>query len=666
MKPHEFFLSMNTIYKLKNISASEILIVLLAIFCFSYSLYVAINYATQIPLDLHSFRQTQTALTAYWLVKNGFSFAYETPVAGPPWSIPFEFPLYQYIVALASQITKYSLNATGRVVSFLFLALCLIPARSITKNLNLSQWVFYIFAALLFSSPLYLYWGRTFMIETAAVFFSIAAIKYFIDIVQAKNTLKNSFLFLGFISLSILQKATTGLPVLALLSFAYVLLNIKDAESLKAFLLSKKIMLALVYFGIPLLIGIAWTLYTDQIKSLNDLGIELTSSALTTWNWGSMSQRLSTSLYSEVIGKRLFERNLSGALGIAILMIALFSHAKKSVKSIIAISILMGLLPLFLFTNLHIVHTYYQTGNLIFIIYAVSVAIGHILMSYFEKKIILFILAAIMVASNYFWFSKDYLAIIKTEFNKANSRDYAVSEILKREIPEEKYFVAFGNRWSSSFAYLAERKSFTVPESFKQYEKISLNPEYFIKETQLGGIVVCLTGVAPNLLDTLIQNLDSLIQWSSNNRHWKIGQTHGCFLAFPEAVALNPSLKLSSTKCEGSIDVAGESQAGKRNYLNIAGWTTISGKQGILSEKVYVTLTKNSEPVFFETVQVNRPDVNTHFGRPNLDYSGFSRIINTNSLAGEYVVGVARLNQGFLEQCQFQKKVSLNNKGFNE
>lgn len=650
---------MSKIYKLKNISASEILIVLLAIFCFSYSLYVAINYATQIPLDYYSFRQTQTALTAYWLVKNGFSFAYETPVAGPPWSIPFEFPVYQYIVALASQITKCSLNATGRVVSFLFLTLCLIPSRSITKNLNLSQWVFYIFAALLFSSPLYLYWGRTFMIETAAVFFSIAAIKYFIDIVQAKNTLKNSFLFLGFISLSILQKATTGLPVLALLSFVYITLKIKEAESIKAFLLSKKIMLALVYFGIPLLIGIAWTLYTDQIKLLNGLGVNLTSSALITWNWGSMSQRLSISLYSDVIWRKLFEQNLSGALGLAILMIALFSHAKKSVKSIVAISALMGLVPLFLFTNLHIIHSYYQTSNLVFIIYAVSVSLGHVLNSYFDKKIILFILTTIMVASNYFWFSKEYLAIIRTEYNKENSRDYSISEILKREIPEGKYFVAFGNDWSSSFAYLAERKSFTVPGFFKQYEEISLNPEHFIEDTHLGGVVVCPSGGRPTPAD--------LLQWSSNNRHWKIGQAHGCYLAFPEAASMNKPLKLSSTKCQGNIDFAGESQAGNRNFLNIAGWTTISGKLGILPEKVYITLTKkNSEPIYFETVQVNRPDINTHFGRPNSDDAGFSRIIITNSLAGEYVVGVARLTQGVLEQCQFQKKVSLNNRGFNE
>src|SRR5690242_6357999 len=48
--------------------------------------------------DLHQFRQTQTAITAYWMAKGGPWLAYETPVLGYPWSIPFEFPVYQYLL----------------------------------------------------------------------------------------------------------------------------------------------------------------------------------------------------------------------------------------------------------------------------------------------------------------------------------------------------------------------------------------------------------------------------------------------------------------------------------------------------------------------------------------------------------------------------------------
>lgn len=525
---------MKKLYKIKNCSLAEALLISLATVCFIYSLFISIKYANQALLDQYSFRQTQTALTAYWLVKNGFSLAYETPVAGPPWSIPFEFPIYQYIVALVSQVTNFSLDATGRVVSFVFLALCLVPVRAITKNLNLSDYVFYIFAALLFSSPLYLYWGRTFMIETAAIFFSIAAIKYFIDIAQARNTVKYSSLYLFFIILSILQKATTGFPVLAILGLVYFFLSIKELQLniannklLTNTFIAKKVMLALLYFALPLAIGIIWTLYTDQIKSLNGLGLNLTSSALNSWNWGSVSQRLSSDLYIQVIWKRMFMQNLSGVLGVAILFIGLFSSAKNSLKLIIITSALMGFVPLFLFSNLHIIHNYYQTGNLIFLIFAIAVSLGHVFNNSFDKKVILIILTMLMVASNYYWFSKDYLSVVKTKFNAKNSRDFAIAEILKREIPKDKYFVAFGNDWSSSLAYLAERKSFTVPGFFKDYAKISLNPEHFIDEAHLGGVVLCPSGGHPSLND--------LTKWASNSRRWEIEEVYDCYIAVPEA-----------------------------------------------------------------------------------------------------------------------------------
>ena len=513
---------------IKKHLTNEKLLCLLALACFLYSLYIAIRYANQVPLDFYSFRQTQTALTAYWFAKNGFSLAYETPVAGLPWSIPFEFPIYQYIVAILSKISNLSFDAIGRLVSYLFLVLCLIPARSITKHLHFPPAVFYIFTALLLSSPIYLYWGRTFMIETTALFFSVVAINYFMDIIQSNKSYANQIFFSLFITLSILQKATTGLPILTLLCFSYILLNIKRTRSLKTFLFNKQNIFTLVMcFGVPLFIGIFWTLYTDHIKELSEMGVQLTSKNLQSWNWGTLEQRLSFFLYSDVIWKRIFEQNLSGLLGIGILITALFSNTKNTIKFTIVVAILLGLVPLFLFTNLHIVHLYYQTANIIFLIYAISISLGCVLNHYFGDKYIIFMLTMIMVSSNYFCFSKDYLPITKTVFNNENSRDYAVSDVLKKEVPQGKYFVAFGNDWSSSFAYLSERKSFTVPGFFKHYQEIALHPEHFIDEDHLGAIVLCPTIASPTI--------ENLTLWASTNRNWKISEVQGCYIATPKA-----------------------------------------------------------------------------------------------------------------------------------
>jgi hypothetical protein len=78
------------------------LISVVSIFILAYSIGMAIKYSGQPILDWYTFRQTQTALTSYWMCHGGFKLAYETPVGGYPWALPLEFPLYQYLVAKLS------------------------------------------------------------------------------------------------------------------------------------------------------------------------------------------------------------------------------------------------------------------------------------------------------------------------------------------------------------------------------------------------------------------------------------------------------------------------------------------------------------------------------------------------------------------------------------
>src|ERR1051325_8788424 len=76
--------------------------------------------------DRHGFRQTQTAITSYYLIRGGPFLRYETPVFGRPWSTPFEFPLYQWIVAAASEYFATPLNQTGRFIGLAFFYLSLL------------------------------------------------------------------------------------------------------------------------------------------------------------------------------------------------------------------------------------------------------------------------------------------------------------------------------------------------------------------------------------------------------------------------------------------------------------------------------------------------------------------------------------------------------------
>ena len=68
-------------------------------------------------LDRHDFRQTQTAFTARIYHEDGIDLLHpKLPVLGPPWEVPFEFPLFQAAAALvidAGVAEDLALRATG-------------------------------------------------------------------------------------------------------------------------------------------------------------------------------------------------------------------------------------------------------------------------------------------------------------------------------------------------------------------------------------------------------------------------------------------------------------------------------------------------------------------------------------------------------------------------
>ena len=146
--------------------------------CFSYATYFVVSTSDQLPLDLHGFRQSQTALSAYWLNDSPNLFSYYTPVIGSPWSIPFEFPTYQIIVSFISTLFDFPLVQTGRILSFIFLSLIYFPVRVIVSVFQLDKRVTVILSMLILTSSVYLYWSRAFLIETLALFLTVTYIAF--------------------------------------------------------------------------------------------------------------------------------------------------------------------------------------------------------------------------------------------------------------------------------------------------------------------------------------------------------------------------------------------------------------------------------------------------------------------------------------------------------
>jgi hypothetical protein len=455
-------------------------------------------------LDNYDGRQTQTALTSYWLMRGGPIFAYETPVVGYPWSIPFEFPVYQIIVAVVSRV-GIPLDAAGRIVSFAFFVGCLWPLHVLFRALRFEKAAFPCVAMLFVLSPEYLFWGRTFMIETCALFFSLCWLAYFARY-MADRTAVSAALALVAGSLGILAKSTT-FPAFAVVGGLLFLKECHAAWS--AGLLTKKlrpILLALIVLVVPFLVGGAWTIYSDTVKEANDVGARLTSTALAGWNFGTWEQRISSTLWREVILSRSLKDAFGYAAVPAIALIAA-SFLRRRYFYAALVAVLAFMVPFLVFTNLHIQHSYYQIANGIFIVAAAGLGAAAVMDTGRSRIGLVFLL--LIAAGQLVYFKSAYARLVTGDFTVR--ADFRIAAMARAQTPPGSGLLVLGRDWSSTVGYYAQRKSLTVPDwmRLEYYQRGAVAPQNFLGSVPLGGIIVCTEYVPKDERKNVVEQLVS-------------------------------------------------------------------------------------------------------------------------------------------------------------
>ena len=231
-----------------------------------HALYILIGWFDAPLLDQHAFRQTQTALSALWLQRGGPFFAYETPVVGSPWSIPFEMPIFQLLVAGVANL-GIPLDSAGRLVSFAFLLAAAWPLRMLWRDLELPSVGFPIALALILASPQYVFWSRTFLVESCAWFMALMWLSLFVRFLRNEH-IAHAIAAVSVGLLAVWAKATT-FPAFALVGGLLVLPRFwrwlradRDLRGL-ASLVGITAVLALPFAG-----GVAWVHFSDSVKRL--------------------------------------------------------------------------------------------------------------------------------------------------------------------------------------------------------------------------------------------------------------------------------------------------------------------------------------------------------------------------------------------------------------
>lgn len=527
-----------TLRRIGNAAVWSYAVYLLAAAAFLFCTYIALRYIHQPLADSYAFRQTQTALTSFWMLKEGWALAYQTPVAGFPWAIPFEFPIYQSLVAAIVAVSGSQLEAAGRFVSYAFLMACAWPAFALSKRLDLPKSVPWVFCVLLWTSPINVYWGRTFMIETAALFFTLACLPYALDLIRRVGGWRSATWFVVFASAAVLQKSTTGGPVLLFLFMAAVFVQVRQTGlSLRAV---RNVLYPVAVICIPLAIGLAWAHYADLVKMANPFGSQLTSKALGTWNFGTVQQKLDPETWRLVVWERSISWNAGGWLGVALLLLPWLggpAHRRLAWLSLAALALF--LLPVLIFTNLHFVHEYYQVACVAFLLGALAIVIGGWLEKSTGIMLIVPVVTLAIVLSNLAVFSKSYGIVAARTLDELDPRSvqsYKVGRYLRDNTPPGSGLVIFGQSYSSEIAFQSQRKTMTADTWFREYDDVWRLPQKYLGNVKLSAILVCpeLEGF-PKTME--FPNIVTLRQRLENEPHWIHRSVHGCeLLLSPKAL----------------------------------------------------------------------------------------------------------------------------------
>ena len=291
----------------------------------------------------NEFRQTQTALTTLFVQREGnFTLAYPTPVLGKPWSVPMEFPLYQWSVAVLSSTTGMPLIQTARLVSAVCFYLGLPAVWLLLMRLDLNSTQRWVALSLLMTCPLYIFYARAFLIETMALMFSLWFLQGFVAAVEQRSPFW----------LVVANVAGVGAGLVKVTTFMLYLLpaGILGAVWLwRQGVIQRRSPTAIKRSGnlvgwmaaclvLPFATTYWWIETADKIKSLNPSGAQLVSSLMSPYHFGTWQTRLSSEPW--LAHWRITVTNLSPLAGLAVFLVITLIFGGRWKKWILGASLL--------------------------------------------------------------------------------------------------------------------------------------------------------------------------------------------------------------------------------------------------------------------------------------------------------------------------------------
>ena len=406
------------------------------------------------PLDRHDFRQTQTAITVQAYLDRGASlWAYETPVFGPPWRVPFELPTFQ-LSALPLARLGVPLDAACRLTALAWFyasaaLLFAVAARACGRRVALLSLAAYV------AMPFAVFWSRAIVIDHASVALSLAYL-YAAMIWADRRSVRALVACVAAGALAAATKITTigaFLPALAVVGM--VAIRGASAGRDRARTLGS---VALI-LALPLAAGFCWTRYAEAVRAAQPATRFLTSEALREWTIGTLAERLKPGRWI-TIGRRIGDTMFPGAFVLLLAAAAVALAVRRGPSRNVALLALAGAAAtVTTFFHLYVVHDYYLialTPCLALVAGVGADAIASVELR-FRRAALGAVTALAVLTAGSGW---KYVERAYRPWKLSNLVDLA--NRIAQATPKDGWVAIEGDDWNPRLLYLAHRRGFML------------------------------------------------------------------------------------------------------------------------------------------------------------------------------------------------------------
>ena len=404
------------------------------------------------------YRQAQTALSAHFIkLEDNFSLTYPTPVLGKPWSIPLEFPLYQWTVVVVSRGTGLGLVKAGRAVSMACFYLMLPAIYLLLARWRVAPGHRWLVLAVVVTCPLYVFYSRAFLIETMALMFSLWFWVAFERAVTERSR--------GWLALAIVAGTGAGLVkvttfLLYLLPVAlWVLVRLWRSRAVGRWRGELAWMAGAV--AIPFAATLWWLHFSDAVKSLNPSAQFLRSDNLVGFTIGAPATRFSAELWA--LKGRIIADQLSWLpllAGCAVLALLGARHRWREI--VLCLGVFTA--ALVAFPILYAYHEYYYIANAVPLMLALGLVLVALAESARPRWVVA--LAVVMVAGGqiYGYFDRYYPAQSGISYGGDG-----LSQSLHSLTQTDEVIIVTGQDWNSMTPFYAQRRALMLTEEAERH-----------------------------------------------------------------------------------------------------------------------------------------------------------------------------------------------------